>query len=209
MCALINVQDSRFSLILDRSLRRRMKLYELAEKVWYCSYGLEHITNQYKALKYNNQNKRKKLMNLLLDIILGILFCIIFTYTTSIQDIIDYILMRIANVRSYLEDLITWLMGAPAGLKLNQELSSFLGNFFLYHVYIWMGYLMFVEQYIASVMGIIFYSSCLGLSLFLSLVNDLVNVLTFHVYCFYVYAAKLYSFQLQGLLSLARLFMGK
>ena len=40
-------------------------------------------------------------------------------------------------VADYLYTLVTWLMGAPAGLKLNKQLTEFLGHFFLYHIYLW------------------------------------------------------------------------
>lgn len=35
--------------------------------------------------------------------------------------------------------LIDWLMGVPAGLKLNYRLTIFLGKFFTYHVWLWAG----------------------------------------------------------------------
>jgi len=37
--------------------------------------------------------------------------------------------------------LIVWLMGAPAGLKLNSVLSQSLGRFFLYHIHLWVSFL--------------------------------------------------------------------
>jgi hypothetical protein len=36
-----------------------------------------------------------------------------------------------------LEQLIDWLMGNPAGLKLNKPLNHTLGHFFRYHIYLW------------------------------------------------------------------------
>jgi len=42
-------------------------------------------------------------------------------------------------VASELEKLINWMMGIPAGLKLNQPLAYFLGQFFLYHIFLWKG----------------------------------------------------------------------
>lgn len=36
-----------------------------------------------------------------------------------------------------LTSLINWLMGVPAGLKLNKPLNDFLGRFFMYHIYLW------------------------------------------------------------------------
>ncbi len=38
---------------------------------------------------------------------------------------------------SWLQRVIEWLMGNPAGLKLNRPLNQTLGHFFLYHIYLW------------------------------------------------------------------------
>jgi len=35
--------------------------------------------------------------------------------------------------------LLDWLTGAPAGLKLNSQLTHFLGKFFQYHIFLWTG----------------------------------------------------------------------
>jgi phosphatidylinositol glycan class Q protein len=40
-----------------------------------------------------------------------------------------------------LQLLIEWLMGVPVGLKLNRPLSTVLGKFFLYHLYLWKTYI--------------------------------------------------------------------
>nr|XP_054763516.1 phosphatidylinositol N-acetylglucosaminyltransferase subunit Q-like [Lytechinus pictus] len=108
-----------------------------------------------------------------------------------------------------LQHLLHWLMGAPAGLKLNTFLAHFLGNFFLYHVYLWIGYLSVLLPIMTSLLWCIAGAGILGLSVQLALFSDLLSVLTFHIYCFYVYAARIYSLQISGLLSLARLFQGK
>eukprot|EP00057_Strongylocentrotus_purpuratus_P008987 XP_011663461.1 PREDICTED: phosphatidylinositol N-acetylglucosaminyltransferase subunit Q-like [Strongylocentrotus purpuratus] len=108
-----------------------------------------------------------------------------------------------------LQHLLHWLMGAPAGLKLNTFLAHFLGNFFLYHVYLWIGYLSVLLPIMTSLLWCIAGAGVLGFSVQLALASDLLSALTFHIYCFYVYAARIYSLQISGLLSLARLFQGK
>lgn len=35
--------------------------------------------------------------------------------------------------------LLEWLMGVPAGLKLNYRLTIVLGKFFTFHVWVWAG----------------------------------------------------------------------
>lgn len=37
--------------------------------------------------------------------------------------------------------IIHWLMGSPAGLKLNAPLTNLLGQFYLYHVNLWWSFL--------------------------------------------------------------------
>lgn len=40
-------------------------------------------------------------------------------------------------VAEELQHLLQWLMGAPAGLKMNRALDQVLGRFFLYHIHLW------------------------------------------------------------------------
>ncbi|KAL3877906.1 hypothetical protein ACJMK2_035548 [Sinanodonta woodiana] len=113
------------------------------------------------------------------------------------------------HVAGELKILLNWLMGAPAGLKLNSQLTHFMGHFFLYHIYLWKGYLYLLK----SVLGqLIWYSSItgiLGMSIQVALFQDILSTLTIHIYCFYVYAARLYRLQVYALSSLWRLFRGK
>lgn len=41
------------------------------------------------------------------------------------------------HVAKELQDLLQWLMGVPAGLKMNRALDQVLGRFFLYHIHLW------------------------------------------------------------------------
>lgn len=43
------------------------------------------------------------------------------------------------HVVTYLQYLLRWMNGAPAGLKLNRQLNELLGKFFMYHIYLWTG----------------------------------------------------------------------
>lgn len=45
--------------------------------------------------------------------------------------------MFLQHVAEELQHLLQWLMGAPAGLKMNRALDQVLGRFFLYHIHLW------------------------------------------------------------------------
>ena len=166
------------------------------------SYALEHLSRSRGSFRF------KKKRYVVFDFLLGISTCILLK-VIGIESLGEMFFNFRCKTGERLQSLLTWLMGNPAGLKLNHELSHFLGNFFSCHVQIWMQYLNVIDDYFVPLVTFLVYSNCFGFSFFLSLVKDAINVLTFHIYCFYVYGAKLYSLQLCGLLSLARLFMGK
>ena len=147
-------------------------------------------------------------MNHIIDVLLGIVFYQIITNLLVNIDVGFEIMSLATMVKVRLDSLLDWLMGAPAGLKLNNELSSFLGNFFLFHVDVWMNYLMLIKKYLPLLVQTLLLSSHFGLSMFLAFLNDMINGLCFHLHCFYVYAASLYRVQLKSLLSLSRLFRG-
>lgn len=59
---------------------------------------------------------------------------------------------------------------------------------------------------------LVYYSSIAGvwgLSVQLALFQDILSTMTIHIYCFYVYAARLYRLQMYAIASLWRLFRGK
>ncbi|XP_002160233.2 phosphatidylinositol N-acetylglucosaminyltransferase subunit Q [Hydra vulgaris] len=178
-----------------------MSLYSIIVIFLNCSYAFEHLSKSRCFLRI----KKKELF---IDILLGISSCIILNLIGAESLGKHFFYFRCKTSES-LQNLLTWLMGNPAGLKLNKELSHFLGNFFSCHVQIWMQYIDVIDDYFVAIVTFLIYSNCFGLTLFLSLVKDVINVLTLHIYCFYVYGAKLYSLQLYGLISLSRLFMGK
>ena len=94
--------------------------------------------------------------------------------------------------------LIRWLMGIPIGMKLNSPLNEFLGKFFLHHVRLWLEYIQMILMAFVPKNELLFwpfYVTCLGFSFFIAMLSDVVSLLTFHVYCFYVYATRLYGLQ--------------
>ncbi|XP_049556078.1 phosphatidylinositol N-acetylglucosaminyltransferase subunit Q isoform X1 [Orcinus orca] len=113
------------------------------------------------------------------------------------------------HVAEELQHLLQWLMGAPAGLKMNRALDQVLGRFFLYHIHLWISYIHLMSPFIERILWHVGLSACLGLTVALSILSDIIALLTFHIYCFYVYGARLYCLKIHGLSSLWRLFRGK
>uniref|UniRef100_A0A672FJL9 Phosphatidylinositol glycan anchor biosynthesis, class Q n=1 Tax=Salarias fasciatus TaxID=181472 RepID=A0A672FJL9_SALFA len=153
--------------------------------------------------------KANILVSLLLDAALGLLL-IWWLYTDDhIARLAGALVPAADRVARELEELLQWLMGAPAGLKMNRALDQVLGRFFLYHIHLWISYIHLMAPFIGGVLWYGGLSACLGLTFALSLLSDMVALFTFHIYCFYVYGARLYCLKIYGLSSLWRLFRGK
>ncbi|XP_064610825.1 phosphatidylinositol N-acetylglucosaminyltransferase subunit Q-like [Liolophura sinensis] len=146
---------------------------------------------------------------LILDMMFGVIFMVVLMWSGATETLAQYIITWADSVVVWLNNLLDWLMGVPAGLKLNSQLDQFLGRFFHYHIYLWTGYLTLLKPVLAPLLWYSTMVGVLGLSAQLCLLQDIFSTLTIHIYCFYVYAARLYCFQLYGLSSLWRLFRGK
>lgn len=146
---------------------------------------------------------------LIIDVMLGLL---IFNYVSSkcsahmlgsmFIQLTEYIVLQ-------LDGVITWLMGVPAGLKLNAPLATSCGHFFLYHIYLWKTYITLVTPLLTHLISLSLILSCGGITLLLATISDFLFLATLHVYCFYVYATRLYRLFSSGLGFLWRLFRGK
>ena len=142
-----------------------------------------------------------------MDFLLGWLLFPSFLFDIDLADTV-YIGMDL--VVRQLKSLIVWMMENPAGLKLNSVLSRALGNFFLYHIHLWVTYVMlvipFLSPYIRSLTKI---APSLSLSFQIAIFGDIFSLLTIHIHCFYAYARRLALSQYKGIVALWRLFLGK
>lgn len=146
---------------------------------------------------------------LAIDILLGS-FLLRFTLNCVDHDSPSRILLNNAEgVVESLKSLIHWLMGAPAGLKLNYALNRMLGKFFLYHIQLWWTFLIFAKPIMDFAFDVLTFIGRLGLTFQIAIAIDLLALVSFHTYCIYVYAARLFSMQLKGIIALSRLFLGK
>uniref|UniRef100_A0A480QRT0 Phosphatidylinositol N-acetylglucosaminyltransferase subunit Q isoform 2 n=1 Tax=Sus scrofa TaxID=9823 RepID=A0A480QRT0_PIG len=153
--------------------------------------------------------KANTLVSVLLDVTLGLLLLSWLHRKDRIGQLADALIPVADHVAEELQDLLQWLMGAPAGLKMNRALDQVLGRFFLYHIHLWISYIHLMAPFIEHILWHVGLSACLGLTVALSILSDTIALLTFHIYCFYVYGARLYCLKICGLSSLWRLFRGK
>ncbi|KAI1489239.1 N-acetylglucosaminyl transferase component-domain-containing protein [Biscogniauxia mediterranea] len=108
-----------------------------------------------------------------------------------------------------LQNSISWLMGWPAGLKLNSELALFLGDLFLWVIDYWSSCIQTLQPLLPHIIWFIGFSSFAGASMPIALFSDLLSMLTIHIYSFYLASARIFHWQLTILLSLFQLFRGK
>ncbi|KAJ3601368.1 hypothetical protein NHX12_032337 [Muraenolepis orangiensis] len=161
-------------------------LHFLSSKLSSCvqfSHRTDHmrtISSTHTASRHMHfMRKANLLVSVLLDVSLGLLFISWF----------------------YREERLTRLM--------NRSLDQVLGRFFLYHIHLWISYLRLLSPFLEVILWYGGLSAALGLTFALSLLSDMLALLTFHIYCFYVYGARLYCMKLYGLCSLWRLFRGR
>ncbi|XP_020234472.1 uncharacterized protein LOC109814452 [Cajanus cajan] len=111
---------------------------------------------------------------------------------------------------TFLRSGCVWLMGNPAGFKLNAELAGVLGMVSLNAVQIWSTLWIsvgFIFNYIIqglSVLGILF-----GFTVPAALVIDMIALATLHVSTLHWFISLVYSSQIQALAALWRLFRGR
>ncbi|KAI5723865.1 hypothetical protein M8J76_012002 [Diaphorina citri] len=155
-----------------------------------------------------------KLLNhvtcILFDILVGAYLLNCFqSFIHSEDELFSFVSNKCESIVSTLHQLVVWLQGNPAGLKLNHPLTFLLGKFFIYHIQLWWSFLVLSRPLLELMYQIFLFIGYCGFTIQLCIISDLLKLASFHVYCIYVYAARLYNIQLQSLLILARVFIGK
>jgi hypothetical protein len=82
----------------------------------------------------------------------------------------------------FLSSNMAWLMGIPAGIKLNHEMNSALGNVALHGIDLWRA-LFEVLQWMQPTLLLLFgVSGIFGVTILISLASDMLHCATIHVY---------------------------
>lgn len=144
-----------------------------------------------------------------IDILIGIVFTKLLFRNPDPRSWLSVSVSFAETVINRLESLLNTLIEMPAGLKLNRPLNTALGQFFLYHIYLLRTYMSIVKPVYMGIAGFVSLFGMFGLTCMLSIICDLFSLATIHIFCFYGYAARLYSFQTGSLSALWRLFRGK
>nr|XP_020502945.1 phosphatidylinositol N-acetylglucosaminyltransferase subunit Q [Labrus bergylta] len=215
-CMLISWLLSIWTWICNMRIFSLYPLRFLSSKLSTCvqlSYRTQHMRtlSSAKPAAGHTEFMRKAniVVSFLIDVALGMLLIWWLYRDNHISTLANALVPAADHVAKELEELLQWLMGAPAGLKMNRALDQVLGRFFLYHIHLWISYIHLMSPFIEGILWYGGLSACLGLTFALSLLSDMVALLTFHIYCFYVYGARLYCLKIYGLSSLWRLFRGK
>lgn len=149
---------------------------------------------------------KNRMCSALLDCLLGACIAWVVHWDNGFSDEVPWASLEwTETVVQHLQILIQWLMGVPAGLKLNTALNNALGRFFLYHISLWKTYVGVVDPWV----GALFSLWPGSLTLHLALASDLLALATVHMYCFYGYACRLYQGWVRALGALWRLFRGR
>ncbi|XP_015438990.1 PREDICTED: phosphatidylinositol N-acetylglucosaminyltransferase subunit Q [Dufourea novaeangliae] len=146
---------------------------------------------------------------LIIDMLLGIFILQLLLHYLEYTSPSQILLNNAEKVVTLLKDLINWLMGVPAGLKLNHALNNMLGKFFQYHIHLWWTFLIFMKPVMDFAFEVLVLFGRLGITFQIAIAADLLALVSFHAYCIYVYAARLFNIQLKGITALVRLFLGK
>ncbi|OAY64912.1 Phosphatidylinositol N-acetylglucosaminyltransferase subunit Q [Ananas comosus] len=170
--------------------------------------GLSYLSNA----EYAQKAALKKHFiwsNLAVDVILGIVLGV--TLFTNIEAIC----FSTVTIAHYVTDNVlragcVWLMGVPAGFKLNSELAELLGMISLNAIQIFSTLWFFMSTSLGHIiLGLAISGIVFGLTIPAALCIDMINLATVHVRTLHLFISFLYSQQIQVLASLWRLFRGR
>jgi len=142
------------------------------------------------------------------DVIIGIA---IGSYIIDNADAVAYRIDSLITAYSVegLQQIIPWLTKNPAGLKLNTDLAKFLGDLFLWVIDYWSSCMQSLRPSLPILVRLVGLASFAGATMPISMISDLISLLTVHIHSFYIASARIYNWQLTIILSLFQLFRGR
>ncbi|KAK4748879.1 hypothetical protein SAY87_015465 [Trapa incisa] len=114
------------------------------------------------------------------------------------------------DVSNWLRTGCVWLMGVPAGFKLNTEVAAVLGTISLNVTQIWSTLCIFTGFLLCYIIrGLALLGMIFGATVFAASIRDLVSITALHVSILHWLISLLYSSQTRALAALWRLFRGQ
>ncbi|XP_045535710.1 phosphatidylinositol N-acetylglucosaminyltransferase subunit Q [Papilio machaon] len=163
-----------------------------------------------KSVRRNRKISMKEgnfILSILLDITIG--YFILELLLKDKKDLGILLMGILEKLVNLMYTLLKWLMGSPAGLKLNNAFNKMLGRYFSYHIELWWLFLDVSGEKLNIILHLYGYIGYLGFTFQAAIIADMICIATFHSYCIYVYAARLFNIQISGLIALLRLFVGR
>ncbi|XP_059428829.1 uncharacterized protein LOC132162586 isoform X3 [Corylus avellana] len=154
-------------------------------------------------------HKHSMWSSLALDVLLGNLIGVALLYNAESACLW---VMNFANdiTNNLLRTGCVWLMGVPAGFKLNTELAGVLGMISLNAIQIWSTLWVFVGFLsIYVIKGLAISGILFGMTIPAALIIDILLLATLHVSTLHWLLSGIYSMQIQALAALWRLFRGQ
>ncbi|XP_044758562.1 phosphatidylinositol N-acetylglucosaminyltransferase subunit Q [Coccinella septempunctata] len=174
-------------------------------------FGESCMLGKWLLLSLIRRENGPKIINLLVSIAFDLMLGLyIIKYFIDYEKDVLFFIEDIGEVAIVtLKQLLNYLMGSPIGLKLNHAFNHALGLFFFYNINLWKLFIQGLYPMLLNYLQYLIKSGVFGFSFQLALISDILSLTTFHVYCIYVYAAKLFQLQVKSIISLWRLFIGR
>uniref|UniRef100_A0ACD6A6D9 Uncharacterized protein n=2 Tax=Avena sativa TaxID=4498 RepID=A0ACD6A6D9_AVESA len=147
--------------------------------------------------------------NIIMDLLMGFILGI--TLLLNLETICSWTF----SLLHYMTDAVlrsgcVWLMGVPAGFKLNTELAELLGMISLNAIQIYSTLWFIVGGFLRHIIqGLAFSGILLGFTVPVSFFIDIIQLVTLHVTMLQWLISLIYSTQIQTVTSLWRLFRGR
>ena len=175
----------------------------------YCLYYYFHFIRSQSCVEYAEKaalHKHSMWSSIAVDILLGYLFGIaLFFHAESACLCVSNIGDDFTNY--FLRTCCVWLMGVPAGFKLNTELAGVMGMISLNAIQIWSTFWFFVGfLFIYFAKGLAISAVLFGLTTPAALFIDMTLLATLHVSTLHWLVSHFYSQQIQAIAALWRLF---
>ncbi|XP_020523688.1 uncharacterized protein LOC18435571 isoform X2 [Amborella trichopoda] len=147
--------------------------------------------------------------SIIVDVLLGnVVGFILLGHVEEICFWVSHLVRDITN--GLLRSGCVWLMGVPAGFKLNTELAEVIGMIALNAIQIWSTLWFFMNSFFAYFVKVLAISGILfGVTVPASLCIDLLSLSTLHIWALHWLISLIYSLQIQALASVWRLFRGR